>query len=77
MSHFRSEKWGHRRFEYDIQSQIDGQMHSFNLIDRTTDPKKVVNYPTEFQNSLAAKQFTAQGWLGDNHATQSETPEIV
>lgn len=35
-----------------IQSQIDGQMYSFKSIDSITDPNKVVNYATEFLNSL-------------------------
>ena len=31
-----------------IHSQINGQIHSFKLINSITNPNEVVNYPTEF-----------------------------
>lgn len=35
-----------------IQRQIAGQLHTFKSIDTVTNPDEVVNYPTEFLNSL-------------------------
>ena len=32
------------------QSELNGQMHSFKLIDSITDPNEVINYPTESLN---------------------------